>query len=54
MEQAWENYLNARFELIKAALKAGQDHDDIHDLLEINYLQTKLLCANAQRELDAE
>ncbi len=54
MEQAWEKYLDARFELIKAALKAGQDHDYIHDLLEINYLQTKLLCTNAQRELDAE
>lgn len=54
MEQAWEKYLDARFELIKAALKAGQDHDDIHDLLEISYLQTKLLCTNAQRELDEE
>lgn len=54
MEQAWEKYLDARFELIKAALKAGQDHDDVHDLLEINYMQTKLLCANAKRELEAE
>lgn len=54
MEKAWEKYLDARFELIKAALKAGQDHDDIHDLLEISYTQTKLLCANAQRELDPE
>ena len=54
MEQAWENYLNARFELIKAALKNGQDHDNVNDLLEISYMQTKLLCDNAKRELEAE
>lgn len=52
METQWENYLNARFDLIKAALKAGQTPDDIHDLLEINYFQTKLLCANAAKEME--
>lgn len=54
MEQAWENYLNARFELIKAALKVGQDHNDVLDLLEISYKEAKLICANAKRELEAE